>query len=168
MLLLCGSESHERRVLTGGNGAGIAISTAVDPIAGQCGGVDGKPVTYWSYQHNISIVLHNVSCIDNAAALPSSSGGGLFASSGGLISIQESLFIGNAAGLYGGGVALGVGEDSATCGLVLADSVFSENIAVHGGSQLYMGCEADVLVTSTNVSFGVGDSEVGVAHGVLV
>ncbi len=88
------------------------------------------------------------------------SGGGLSLGQGGMLIVRNSTFVNNSASLFGGGMALG-SDSTSTCGLQLLDgSVFEDNLATHGGGQVYMTCSADMVVDRTVLHLSNVESQV--------
>jgi hypothetical protein len=131
-------------VLFAGDGGGIWIAIPSDPQAStDC----PSPTTYWPYSHGVLILIMGSMIDGNSATSPVSSGGGLHLSSGGLLFVASSKFHGNSAGLFGGGLGLGTGDNSDTCALQLAAGTdIADNTAGHGSAQVFMGCAADISV----------------------
>jgi hypothetical protein len=80
---------------------------------------------------------------------------------GGLLRATNSNITNNHAGLFGGGLGLGGGGNSDTCGVVLSECVLEGNTADHGGAQIYMACQGDMSLSSTQIPMGTGGSQVG-------
>ncbi len=105
------------------------------------------PLNYWPYDHSVSILITGSMFDCNNASSPVSSGGGLHMSGGGMLFVTNSTLQGNSAGLFGGGLSVGAGDISDTCGLQLASGTsVANNSAGHGSAQVFMGCAADMSV----------------------
>jgi hypothetical protein len=138
-----------------GNGGGVSVSVPDDSQRPQdCPGPPPSgSLIYWPYTHSTFINVTNSTFANNTALSPTSSGGGLYLSSGGLLAISGTSFRGNDAGWFGGGIGIGSGGSSATCALhLLSGTTLADNTAGHGGAQVYMGCTADVLVDESYVA----------------
>ena len=139
-----------------GNGAGVSIQTAPDIADVEC----PDPPSYYPYDAVTLLSISNATIVGNHADCLTCSGGGVSVGVGGQLSVTGSVIANNTAGVFGGGLLLGVVQQS-TCGLAVADSVIDGNTASHGGSQLYSTCAAGVSVVNVVARLGTGDSQVG-------
>jgi hypothetical protein len=146
-----------------GDGGGLSVQVSDDvQVDDTCTGppFDGA-YAYWNFVHSTSITVSNSTFHGNAATSVRSSGGGLHVASGGLLAIRNSTLSDNYAGLFGGGVSLGTGDSSDTCALQLREGVaLVNNVARHGGSQVSMGCAADMLLYGSNMKLTVNSTQV--------
>lgn len=144
---------------TDASGGGVCILTPVDL---QSTNVScATPAQYWPWQHNTGVLVADSTLVGNTALCSVCSGGGLWLSSGGSLTLSNTTLWANAAGQFGGGLALGVGGAvSPTCGLVVEGGSLGANFASHGGAQLYMSCPGDVLLNAP-LHLSLNSSQVG-------
>lgn len=84
---------------------------------------------------------------DNVAQCARCSGGGIFLTSGGLLTVAGSVVEGNSVGYFGGGIAVGDTEDTVldTCALRLWNgTAVAGNVAGVGVAQVCMDCSSTV------------------------
>jgi hypothetical protein len=117
--------------------------------------------TSWPHRHSSLITVTNSTLSYNSASSPTSSGGGLYLTAGGLLTVSGTSFRGNSAGLFGGAIGLGSDGGSATCALqVLSETAFVDNAAVHGGAQVHMGCTADMVIDAASMALTPASTQV--------
>ena len=138
-------------IVVGDNGGGVSIILPADPqsVNQSC----NYPATYWTHSHASMVTLVNCTVASNVASQDGSraSGGGLFVSSGGRMTIQGSNVSVNTAKQFGGGIAVGTsGGAGQTGSLQIIDSAFSGNVAERGGSSIYFGSYADFVVNGSS------------------
>ncbi len=73
--------------------------------------------------------------------------------------IENCSFTNNTSGQFGGGLCLG-GSGTATCSLRVSGSALVDNVATHGGSQVYMAGTADVSVEDSSLVLNSVGSQV--------
>ncbi len=124
------------------NGSGGGISFSIPSDVQQVQLCHPVPTFLQSY-HSVSVVVRDTAVSSNAAVSSHSSGGGIFQGPGGALALVNSTCSGNRAVQFGGGVALGTGLlAQGSCGLRSAGSELRHNVALHGGSQVYVACSA--------------------------
>jgi hypothetical protein len=129
------------------SGGGVCILTPVDLQSPTV--VCATPAKYWPWQYSTNITVANSSILRNGAVCSVCSGGGLWLSAGGQLVLVNSTVLDNAAGQFGGGLALGVGgAPLPTCSLVVEGGSVGANSASHGGAQLYIACGGDILLNA--------------------
>jgi hypothetical protein len=145
-------------VFPGGNGGGLALSTAVDLVL--CPTFPTGSAVPLQFAYGWLVSLSNVTLVGNSAASPSSIGGGLFIGPGGNVSISNSTITDNRAALFGGGVAAG-GQGDATCSLLVGNGTqLAGNDAGHGGAQLYTACQGSLALTFSTMQLSMTESQV--------
>ena len=124
----------------GGSGGGIAFSIPSDVQQEQ---LCYPTPTFLQSVHSVSVEVVDSSVESNTATSSYSSGGGIFLGPGGALSLANTTCARNSAEQFGGGLALGTGVlAQGSCGLYSRNSTLSENLAHHGGSQVYVACSA--------------------------
>jgi hypothetical protein len=134
------------------------------PRAASCNfstGSGSSALGYWPYAHASNISVSNTVFRGNSASKDLvASGGALCLGSGGNLVVGSCTVEDNSASLFGGGIALGRGGPSDTCGVSVVGGTMSGNTASHGGSQLYMGCQADMVMNGTSIVLNTYGSQV--------
>ena len=124
-----------------------------------------------NYTHSYAVSLTDSVVSGNVAQCLQCSGGGVYLSTGGLLTLTSTAIVNNSATQFGGGMYLGLGDSfgsKSTCGLVMDGCTISDNAAGQAGAQLYSTCLGNVVVVNTTVDMTDVGTQVGFPSGHMV